>query len=84
MLRVVSTRRDTVVVTVGDPSHLTQRMGTTGATCYVAEVTFSMTSMDEVDYIWLDVPDGDHAGPGRFGRASFPHLFPLIDHVEKK
>jgi hypothetical protein len=76
--------RDTLVVTVGDPEHLTQRLGTTGALCYLAAVTFSLTSIDGVEYVWLDVPDGDHAGPGRFGRASFPYLLPLVRHDRSK
>ena len=82
-VRIVRTDRDTVVVTVDDPAQLTQKMGTTGAHCYLAEVTFSVTSMEEVDYIWLDVPEGDHAGPGRLGRASFPDLLPFAGPGEK-
>ena len=83
-VRILRTDQDTVVLTVSDPAHLTQRMGTTGAQCYLAEVTFSLTSIDGVDYIWLDVPEGDHAEPGRFGRASFPDLLPLIDDDMRK
>jgi len=83
-VRILRTDQDTVVLTVSDPAQLTQRMGTTGARCYLAEVTFSLTSIDGVDYIWLDVPEGDHAEPGRFGRASFPDLFPLTDDDTRK
>jgi hypothetical protein len=78
-VRILRTDQDTVVLTVSDPAQLTQRMGTTGAHCYLAEVTFSLTSIGGIDYIWLDIPEGDHAEPGRFGRASFPDLLPLID-----
>ncbi len=47
-------------------------------------MTFSLTSIEEIDYIWLEVPEGDHAAPGRFGRASFPDLLPLIDDDTRK
>jgi len=83
-VRILRTDQDTVVLTVSDPARLTQRMGTTGARCYLAEVTFSLTSIDGVDFIWLDVPEGDHAEPGRFGRASFPDLLPLVDDDTRK
>jgi len=76
-VRVLRIERDTVVVTVSDPQQLTQRMGTAGAGGYLAEVTFSLTSIDGIDYVWLEVPEGDHAGPGRYGRANFFYLVPL-------
>lgn len=68
---------DTVRLEVENADTLTHGMGSTGAQCYLASVTFSVTSLPGIDYVWLDFVEGDHARPGRYGRANFPHLFPL-------
>ena len=73
----IGTEGDTVRLSVENANTLTHGMGTTGAQCFLASATFSVTSLPGVDYVWLDFEEGDHARPGRYGRANFPHLFPL-------
>jgi hypothetical protein len=50
---------------------LTLRSGSFGAAAYLADATFTMTSLDGIDRVNLDFPDGDHASPGFYSRASF-------------
>ena len=68
---------DTIFVAVKNPEDLTQRMGTAGASCFLASATYSLTSIDGIDYVWFTFEEGDHASPGRYSRYSFPYLMPL-------
>lgn len=70
---------DTARVTVSDDQQLGERMGSAGANCYLASVTYSLTSIEPVDYVWFDIQAGSHALPGRYGRADFSDLWPLED-----
>lgn len=68
---------DTVTITVTDDQQLGERMGSSGASCYLATVTYSLTSIPGVDYVWFDITEGSHAAPGRYGREDFSELWPL-------
>jgi hypothetical protein len=47
---------------------LTQRMGSFGARAYIRAVTYSITSVKDIDCILLDIKEGDHALPGEYCR----------------
>ena len=68
---------DTVTITVTDDRQLGEQMGSSGASCYLATVTYSLTSVEGVDYVWFDITEGSHAMPGRYGREDFSELWPL-------
>lgn len=70
-LQFKTLERDTVVITVDDPDLLTQQMGSTGAMCYLAGATFTLTSLNGIDSVWFDFSEGDHASPGRYDRGTF-------------
>lgn len=70
-------RHNTAIIQVSDPELLRERMGSTGAGCYMATVTFTLTSLDGIDYVWFDLEEGSHATGGTYGRASFLYLLPL-------
>lgn len=77
LLQLTKVEEDTAVVGVSNESLLVNGMGTTGAYCYLAAVTFSLTSVDDIDYVWFDIKEGSHAVPGRYSRADFSNLWPL-------
>jgi hypothetical protein len=68
---------DTAVVTLQRSYVVTEQMGSTGAQCYFAGVTFSLTSFVNIDHVRFDIEEGNHGGPGRYDRADFVHLLPL-------
>jgi hypothetical protein len=80
LLQLQGLERDTAVVTVNDPTLLTHRMGSTGAMCYLAGATFTLTSIKGIDSVWFDIPEGDHASPGRYDRATYIDMI----HVTQK
>ena len=55
-------------VRISEESKLTQGMGTTGATGYIQSVTYTLTSLPDIDYVDFDFHIGDHAMPGRYSR----------------
>ncbi len=71
LIQLQRLERDTAVITVDDPGLLTLRMGSTGAMCYLAGATFTLTSVKGVDSVWFDFSEGDHASPGRYNRATY-------------
>jgi hypothetical protein len=68
---------DTAVVSLAQANVVTEQMGSTGAQCYFAGVTFSLTSFETIDHVRFEIEEGNHGGPGRYDRADFVHFLPL-------
>jgi len=69
---------DTVYLSIADASFLTEQMGSTGATNYMATVTYNFTEIPGIHFINLDFVEGDHAGPGVYQRSSFSEDFKSV------
>jgi len=65
------------VVTLSDDRLLGEAMGSTGAYCYLASLTVTLTSLPGIDAVWLEIEEGSHAGPGLYSRSSFLEMFEL-------
>jgi hypothetical protein len=76
-IALVRVKDGTAYLRVVDGEQLTQRMGSTGAACYLAEATFTLTSLEEIDRVHVGFLEGDHANPGFYARPSFMGLFDL-------
>lgn len=68
---LVKTSNDTVYVKIKDATYLTQQMGSTGTTMYLAQVIYNLTEIPGIRYATLDFVEGDHAAPGTYSRESF-------------
>ena len=68
---------DAVVVSLARAEVVTEQMGSTGAQCYMAGVTFSLTSVEGVDHVRFEFKEGSHGAPGRYDRADFVWFLPL-------
>lgn len=68
---LVKTSNDTVYVKIKDATFLTQQMGSTGTTMYLAQVIYNLTEIPGIRYATLDFVEGDHAAPGTYSRESF-------------
>ncbi len=55
-------------VLIEDSEHLTQRMGTSGASSYLKEVSYSICSVKNIDCVNIEFEEGDHAFPGDYCR----------------
>ena len=68
---------DTAVVSLARASVVTEQMGSTGAQCYLAGVTFSLTSFEAIDHVRFEFKEGSHGAPGRYDRTDFVYFLPL-------
>lgn len=70
-LAILKTSNDTVYAKIEDAIYLTQRMGSTGPTLYLAGVVYNLTELPGIHFVNIDFKEGDHAQPGTFNRDSF-------------
>lgn len=70
-LAILKISGDTVYLKIQEASYLTQQMGSTGSTMYLAQVIYNLTEIAGINYVMLDFEEGDHASPGTFTRDSF-------------
>ena len=68
---------DAVVVSLARAEVVTEQMGSTGGQCYLAGVTFSLTSVEGIDHVRFEFKEGSHGAPGRYDRADFIYFLPL-------
>lgn len=71
LLKFVNTSNDTVYIKIPEATYLTQQMGSTGSTIYLAQLVYNLTEIPGTHYVNLDFEEGDHAAPGTFSRKSF-------------
>lgn len=64
----VKIAHDTIFIKIPDSHVLTQEMGTTGANNYYSVVIYTLTELKEIRLVDFDLTEGDHAGPGTYGR----------------
>lgn len=70
-LLYLKTSGDTVFVKINKSTYLTQRMGTSGAEAYLAEVTYNLTELTGVNFVDINFKMGDHAEPGTYSKIDF-------------
>ena len=70
-LAFVKNSGDTVYLKIPDAMYLTQQMGSSGPTIYLAQAVYNLTEVPGIKYVNLDFDEGDHASPGTFNRESF-------------
>ncbi|BDX37807.1 hypothetical protein CYCD_11940 [Tenuifilaceae bacterium CYCD] len=66
--------KDTIVVKIINDEYLTERMGSTGAFCYLAETVYTLTDEENYKYIKIEMEYGSHASPGVYSRKDFKIL----------
>jgi hypothetical protein len=68
---LVKIANDTVYIKIPEATFLTQQMGSTGSSMYMAGVVYNLTELPGIKYVNFDFEEGDHAAPGTFNRDSF-------------
>jgi hypothetical protein len=67
----IKTSGDTVYLKIPEATYLTQQMGSTGPTMYLANAVYNLTEIPGIKNVTVDFEEGDHAQPGTFNRDSF-------------
>ena len=70
-IELVKISNDTIFLKIPDAMHLTQQMGSTGPSIYLASLVYNFTELPGITHVNLDFEEGDHAAPGTFNRDSF-------------
>lgn len=71
ILRLSEIRKDSIFVTINNSRYLTQRIGSSGAQAYLAEVTYNLTELENINFVDIRFKEGDHASPGTYTRLDF-------------
>ena len=71
VLHFIKISGDTVFVKIPKSNYLTRQMGTTGSEAYLAEATYNLTEIKDIDFVDFAFKEGDHAQPGTFSRTDF-------------
>jgi hypothetical protein len=72
--------QDTIYIKITNPWVLTQRVGSSGASEYIARLTYTMTELSGITRVHLDFEAGDHASPGYYSRNDFEYRDCLRKH----
>ncbi len=67
-IRIINIKDEVASVILDDASHLTQRMGSTGARSYMNSVLYTLTSLKSITCVMFNFESGDHAYPGKYCR----------------
>lgn len=70
-LRIQAVEQGIAQVEIANSEYLTRRMGSAGARAYLAGATYTLTECPAIEAVNFLFPEGDHAAPGMFMRASF-------------
>lgn len=62
---------DTIILEIPDSEYLTQRMGSTGPSEYLAKVVINLTAVAGINFVRLNFEEGDHASPGVWSKKEF-------------
>lgn len=75
VMEFVRVEDSTVYVRLQHGERLTRQMGSAGAAQYLAEATYTLTSLPDINRIHLEFEEGDHAAPGYYVRADWVGVF---------
>lgn len=71
ILEKIKISGDTLFTEIKDSEYLGERMGTTGAASYLADVVINLTSVSKIKYVKIDFDEGSHATPGIWSAKDF-------------
>jgi hypothetical protein len=71
LLEKIKLSHDTLYTEIRDSHYLCERMGTSGATFYLAEAVINLTSVNNVRFVKIDFEEGSHASPDIWSKEDF-------------
>lgn len=70
-LQFIKISNDSIFVRINKSNYLTQQMGSSGAEAYLAEATYNLTEIKDINFVVMLFKEGDHASPGVYNRTDF-------------
>lgn len=65
---------DTIHIKILNDEVLSEQMGTLGAYCFLAESVYTLTEIENIHFVKINMKEGSHARPGVHNRAEFKDL----------
>ena len=65
---------DTIRIKIINDEFLSERMGSAGAECFLAETVYTLTENKTIKFVNIEMDYGSHASPGIYTRQSFYDL----------
>jgi len=73
-IEINSITQDTVIINILNDEYLSERMGSTGAFCWLGETVYTLTEIDSIIFVKIEMDYGSHASPGVYQRSDFQSL----------
>ncbi len=73
-INFVNLSNDTITIEIIEDEYLGERMGSTGANCYIGETVFTLTEDSRINYVNIEMEEGSHASPGVYARNFFNYI----------
>jgi len=73
-IKFIEIRQDIITILIVNPLYLSEQMGTSGAYCFLGETIFTLTELDSINKVQIEMEVGSHAGPGIYSREDFEEL----------
>lgn len=73
-IELTGLKNDTIHIRFTNEEYLTERMGSTGAFCFLGETVFTLTENDSIKFVDIQIEYGSHASPGVYKRSDFQEL----------
>ena len=70
-LKLINIKGQVINIEVINDEYLTQRMGSSGASEFLATATFMLTEYNNIKFVNFIFEEGDHAFPGLYSREEF-------------
>ena len=62
---------DTLFTEIKDNEYLGERIGSFGASAYIAEVVINLTSIKNINFVNINMEDGSHISKGTWSKIAF-------------
>jgi hypothetical protein len=72
-LSVTKVSNDSIFIKIKNSKYLTNQSGSSGAEAYLAEVTYNLTELKGINFVYFNFKEGNHAAPGTYSRTDFLH-----------
>lgn len=73
-IKFIDLTNDTIKIKIENDEFLTERMGSAGAESFLGETVFTLTEIETIKYVNIEMDYGSHASPGVYSRIDFKDL----------
>ncbi len=73
-IEFIDLTNDTIIIKITNDEFLSERMGSTGAECFLAETVFTLTENKTIKFVNIEMDYDSHGIPGTYQRVNYKEL----------